>query len=60
MPMVATSSAMRDMSDNEAKALRPASEHYTAYVGPPDQYDFMDPALVTLLNMKVPRHLPRP
>ena len=26
----------------------------------PDQYDFMDPALVTLLNMKVPRHLPRP
>jgi predicted protein tyrosine phosphatase len=25
----------------------------------PDQYDFMDPALVALLNMKVPRHLPR-
>ena len=25
----------------------------------PDQYDFMDPALVTLLNTKVPPHLPR-
>lgn len=25
----------------------------------PDQYDFMDPALVALLNKKVPPHLPR-
>ena len=25
----------------------------------PDEYAFMDPALVTLLNAKVPRHLPR-
>jgi predicted protein tyrosine phosphatase len=25
----------------------------------PDEYEFMDPALVTLLKAKVPRHLPR-
>jgi predicted protein tyrosine phosphatase len=25
----------------------------------PDEYDYMDPALVALLKTKVPRHLPR-
>lgn len=46
---------MRDMSEREAKALRPASEHYTAYVGPPDQYDFMGGtqfALLFLLGLR--------
>jgi SAM-dependent methyltransferase len=40
---------MRNMSEREAKALRPASEHYTAYVGPPDQYDFMGGSQFALL-----------
>lgn len=31
----------RDLSDLDAKALRPAGDHYTAYVGPPEQYDYM-------------------
>jgi SAM-dependent methyltransferase len=46
---------MRHLSDDEAKALRPASEHYTAYVGPPDQYDFMGGtqfALLFLLGLR--------
>jgi SAM-dependent methyltransferase len=37
------------MSESDAKALRPASEHYTAYVGPPDQYDFMGGSQFALL-----------
>jgi SAM-dependent methyltransferase len=43
------------MSENEAKELRPASQHYTAYVGPPDQYDFMGGtqfALLFLLGLR--------
>jgi SAM-dependent methyltransferase len=46
---------MRDLSEEEAKALRPASEHYTAFVGPPDQYDFMGGtqfALLFLLGLR--------
>jgi SAM-dependent methyltransferase len=46
---------MRDISEDEAKALKPASEHYTAYVGPPDQYDFMGGtqfALLFLLGLR--------
>jgi SAM-dependent methyltransferase len=46
---------MRELSETEAKALRPASEHYTAYVGPPDQYDFMGGtqfALLFLLGLR--------
>ncbi len=46
---------MRHISENEAKALKPASEHYTAYVGPPDQYDFMGGtqfALLFLLGLR--------
>ena len=46
---------MRDLSESQAKALQPASEHYTAYVGPPDQYDFMGGtqfALLFLLGLR--------
>lgn len=46
---------MRRISDHEAKGLTPASEHYTAYVGPPDQYDFMGGtqfALLFLLGLR--------
>ena len=46
---------MRDLSEDEAKTLRPASDHYTAYVGPPDQYDFMGAtqfALLFLLGLR--------
>ena len=46
---------MRHLSEDEAKALKPASEHYTAYVGPPDQYDFMGGtqfALLFLLGLR--------
>jgi SAM-dependent methyltransferase len=39
----------RDLSELEAKGLRPAAEHYTAYVGPPDQYDFMGGSQFALL-----------
>ena len=31
----------RRLSEREARRLRPGSEHYTAYVGPPGQYDLM-------------------
>lgn len=46
---------MRDLPEDEAKALPPASEHYTAYVGPPDEYDFMGGtqfALLFLLGLR--------
>jgi len=45
----------RSLSEDEAKSLRPASEHYTAYVGPPDQYDWMGGtqfALLFLLGLR--------
>jgi hypothetical protein len=32
---------VRAVSREAAKKLAPGSNHYTAYVGPPDQYDFM-------------------
>ena len=40
---------MRDLSETQAKTLQAASEHYTAYVGPPDQYDFMGGSQFALL-----------
>jgi SAM-dependent methyltransferase len=46
---------IRDLSEREAKALQPASQHYTAYVGPPDEYDFMGGtqfALLFLLGLR--------
>ncbi len=45
----------RDLSDLDAKALRPAAEHYTAYVGPPNEYDYMGGnqfALLFLLGLR--------
>lgn len=46
---------MRNLTEREAKSLRPASEHYTAYVGPPEQYDYMGAtqfALLFLLGLR--------
>lgn len=46
---------MRNLSESQAKVLQPASEHYTAYVGPPDQYDYMGGtqfALLFLLGLR--------
>lgn len=45
----------RDMSEQDAKALRPSAEHYTAYVGPPTEYDYMGGnqfALLFLLGLR--------
>ena len=39
----------RHLSFEEAVTLRPGSEHYRAYVGPPDQYDFMGATQFRLL-----------
>jgi SAM-dependent methyltransferase len=41
--------ATRDLPRDAAKALRPGSEHYTAYVGPPGQFDFMGATQFRLL-----------
>lgn len=46
---------MRELSEADAKRLKPADEHYTAYVGPPDQYDYMGGtqfALLFLLGLR--------
>ncbi len=40
---------MRELTEDEAKKLRAGSEHYTAYVGPPAQYDFMGATQFRLL-----------
>jgi hypothetical protein len=40
---------MRDLPDTDAKKLRPGSDHYTAWVGPPDRYDFMGATQFALL-----------
>ena len=40
----------RGLSETEAKALPPGSAHYTAYVGPPLQYDFMGATQFRLLT----------
>lgn len=40
---------IRSKSDAEAKALAPASDHYAAYVGPPEHYDFMGATQFSLL-----------
>ena len=39
----------RYISRDEARALTPGSEHYTAYVGPPEDYDFMGATQFRLL-----------
>jgi SAM-dependent methyltransferase len=39
----------RSLTDVEARGLAPGSEHYTAFVGPPDQYDLMGATQFALL-----------
>jgi cyclopropane fatty-acyl-phospholipid synthase-like methyltransferase len=41
---------VRALSCEEAKKLVPGSNHYTAYVGPPEQYDFMGATQFRLLT----------
>ena len=40
---------MREMDEQSAKSLPSGGEHYTAYVGPPSQYDFMGATQFALL-----------
>lgn len=40
----------RDLSDDEARALGPGADHYTAFVGPPDEYDLMGATQFRLLT----------
>lgn len=40
---------MRELSEHDAKRLKPGADHYTAYVGPPWQYDFMGATQFALL-----------
>ena len=40
---------IRSLSDVAARSLDPGSDHYTAYVGPPDQYDLMGASQFALL-----------
>lgn len=46
---VKASTVMRYLPVNTAKKLPPGSQHYTAYVGPPEQYDFMGATQFRLL-----------
>jgi len=41
--------SLRRLSEGEARRLSPGSEHYTAFVGPPDQYDLMGATQFALL-----------
>lgn len=45
-----TENPHRSLSSLEAAKLAPGSDHYTAYVGPPDQYDFMGASQFRLLT----------
>lgn len=40
----------RSLSPREARSLRPGDDHYTAYVGPPNQWDFMGATQFRLLT----------
>jgi len=40
---------MRELTEAQARGLQPGSDHYTAYVGPPSQYDFMGATQFALL-----------
>ncbi|MGH7086029.1 MAG: hypothetical protein ACREFN_13675, partial [Acetobacteraceae bacterium] len=42
--------AARDLSDADARALGPGAAHYTAFVGPPDEYDLMGATQFRLLT----------
>ena len=41
---------VRALSREAAKALPPGARHYAAYVGPPEQYDFMGATQFRLLT----------
>jgi len=41
---------VRELSSDAAKKLVPGADHYTAYVGPPEQYDFMGATQFRLLT----------
>lgn len=41
---------LRELDRGAAKALPPGSAHYTAYVGPPEQFDFMGATQFRLLT----------
>ena len=43
------SAAVRQLSADQAKTLPPGAEHYRAYVGPPDRFDFMSATQFSLL-----------
>lgn len=45
-----TTPTTRDLGPDQARALRPGSDHYLAYVGPPRQYDFMGATQFRLLT----------
>ncbi len=40
----------RQIPSQEVRALAPGSDHYTAYVGPPQDYDFMGATQFRLLT----------
>lgn len=48
--MPTTDDESRSLSREAARELRPGSEHYLAYVGPPRQYDFMGATQFRLLT----------
>ena len=52
--------ATRDLPPDEARSLEPGSEHYTAYVGPPGDYDSMGATqfrLLCTLGLRENHHL---
>jgi SAM-dependent methyltransferase len=42
-------SSLRDLSIDEARSLPAGADHYRAYVGPPDRFDFMSATQFSLL-----------
>lgn len=44
-----SSSGLRDLSIDEARSLPGGADHYRAYVGPPDRFDFMSATQFSLL-----------
>lgn len=47
---VKSKSSTRDLSVESARELGPGDEHYTAFVGPPEQFDFMGATQFRLLS----------
>ena len=44
-----SNSSLRDLSIDEARSLPGGADHYRAYVGPPDRFDFMSATQFSLL-----------